>query len=407
MKCRFCSGSLSLVLDLGSTPLSNSFLSKDQLTKKEPSFPLKLLVCEKCFLVQIAEYDNPLEIFDNTYHYFSSFSRTWLDHARRYVEMIIPRLNLGKDSFVLEIASNDGYLLQYFLAKNIPCLGIEPSENTAQAARKKGIEVISEYFGFESAKRISSNYGKADLIIGNNVLAHVPGLNDFVRGLAHMLDERGVITLEFPHVLNLIRQSQFDTVYHEHFSYFSLYTVVRIFAKHGLAVFDVEGIPTHGGSLRVYAKHDSDKSRYMNSSVSDLLDKEIKAGIDSLSFYTEFGGRADTVRKDLVSFLSARKQQGKKVAGYGAAAKGNTLLNYCGIKEDLLAFVSDLSPHKQGKYLPGSHIPVVAENYIRSEKPDYVLILPWNIKEEIIEQLSYIREWGGKFVIPIPELQII
>lgn len=408
MKCRFCSSSsLALILDLGSAPLSNSFLGKDDLEKPEPFFPLSLWVCENCFLVQIAEYDNPNEIFDAGYHYFSSFSQTWLDHAKRYAEMIIPRLALDGNSFVLEIASNDGYLLRNFAARKIPCLGIEPAANTAAAARELGIEVVTEYFGFESAKKIGGAYSKADLIIGNNVFAHVPDINDFVRGLALALNDGGVITLEFPHVLNLVRHSQFDTVYHEHFSYFSLFTVMQIFAKFGLRVFDVEELPTHGGSLRVYAGRESDNSHEITGRVSALLDKETGAGINALPFYTELGARADRIRNDLTSFLAARKASGRKVAAYGAAAKGNTLLNYCGIKRDLLSFVADLSPHKQGKYLPGSHVPVVPETRIKSEKPDYVLVLPWNIKEEIMEQLGYIRDWGGKFVLPIPELKII
>ncbi len=333
--------------------------------------------------------------------------------------MIIPRLGLDGNSFVLEIASNDGYLLKNFVEKKIPCLGIEPAANTAAAAREKGIEVISEYFGFESAEEICRTRGKADLIIGNNVFAHVPDINDFVGGLARALNDEGVITLEFPHVLNLVRQSQFDTIYHEHFSYFSLFSVIGIFEKFGLEVFDVEELPTHGGSLRVYGKHggsrrenhgaghDLNDCSQAAARVAGLLEKETGAGINSLPFYMELGARADKIKKDLLTFLSEQKASGMKVAAYGAAAKGNTLLNYCGINQDLLSFAADLSPHKQGKYLPGSRIPVVAEARIKQDRPDYILILPWNIKDEIMAQLEYIRTWGGKFVIPIPELQII
>ncbi|MCK4347440.1 MAG: class I SAM-dependent methyltransferase [Thermoplasmatales archaeon] len=407
MKCRFCNMPLHYeFIDLVNVPPSNSFLTKDQLNEPEVFYPLKLYVCENCFLVQIDEYKKSDEIFSQDYIYFSSYSKTWLDHAKKYVDMITGRLRLGAESHAMEIGSNDGYLLQYFLEKQIPCLGIEPSANTAQAAREKGIETLEEFFGAEFAESLANDEKKADLIIGNNVLAHVPDVNDFVKGLKIALKPDGVVTMEFPHLMPLIEENQFDTIYHEHFSYLSFHTVRRIFAEHGLILFDVEELSTHGGSLRIYARHDEDDSKPVTPNVTVLLEKEVAKGMLQLDYYLNFQQKADKVKYALLAFLLEQKEQGKKVAAYGAAAKGNTLLNYCGVKKDLIEFVVDASPHKQGKFLPGSHILVVKEDEITRLKPDYILILPWNIKDEIMEQLSYIREWDGKFVTAVPKMDI-
>jgi len=407
MKCRFCHHELThIFINLVNAPPSNSFLTKDQLNEPEVFYPLKLYVCDKCFLVQIDEYKKSDEIFNQDYAYFSSFSTSWLEHAKKYVDMITDRLELSTASHVMEIASNDGYLLQYFLEKQIPCLGIEPSANTAQAAREKGIETLEEFFGDDLAERLVQEGRKADLIIGNNVLAHVPDINDFVKGLKIALNSGGVVTMEFPHLMCLIQENQFDTIYHEHFSYLSFHTVRRIFAEHGLVLFDVEELSTHGGSLRIYARHDEDDSKPVTSNVTALLEKEASKGMLQLDYYLGFQQKADKVKYALVTFLLEQKEQGKKVVAYGAAAKGNTLLNYCGVKKDLIEFVVDASPHKQGKFLPGSHIPVVAEEMIKLNKPDYILILPWNLKDEIINQLNYANGWGAKFAIPIPLLEI-
>ena len=407
MKCRFCNHELTHeFIDLINAPPSNSFLTKDQLNEPEIFYPLKLYVCDKCFLVQIDEYKKSDEIFNHDYAYFSSFSTSWLEHAKKYVDMITGRLRLGAESHVMEIASNDGYLLQYFMQKHIPCLGIEPSANTAKAAREKGVDTLEEFFGANLAERFAQKGKKADLIIGNNVLAHVPDINDFVSGLKIALKNNGVVTIEFPHLMRLIEENQFDTIYHEHFSYLSFHTVCQIFARHGLVIFDVEELPTHGGSLRIYARHDEDDSKPVAQNIIALLEQEATRGMLKLDYYLDFQQKADKVKYGLLSFLLEQKKRGKKVIAYGAAAKGNTLLNYCGIKKDLIGFVVDASPHKQGKYLPGSHVPVVKEGEIKRFKPDYVLILPWNIKNEIMEQLSYIRKWGGKFVVAVPDLKI-
>jgi SAM-dependent methyltransferase len=408
MKCRFCHHELTHVfINLVNAPLSNSFLTKDQLNEPEAFYPLKLYVCDKCFLVQINEYKKSDEIFNQDYAYFSSFSTSWLEHAKKYVDMITDRLELSTVSHVMEIASNDGYLLQYFLEKQIPCLGIEPSANTAQAAREKGIETVEEFFGANLAERLVQEGKKADLIIGNNVLAHVPDINDFVKGLKIALNPGGVVTMEFPHLMRLIQENQFDTIYHEHFSYLSFHTVCRIFAEHGLVLFDVEELPTHGGSLRIYARHDEDDSKPVTPNVVELLEKEALKGMLQLDYYLDFQQKADKVKYALLAFLLEQKEKGKKVVAYGAAAKGNTLLNYCGVKKDLIAFVVDASPHKQGMFLPGSHIPVVAEEMIKLNKPRYILILPWNLKDEIINQLNYVNEWDAKFALPIPRLEIV
>ena len=407
MKCRFCQHRLTHeFIDLVNSPPSNSFLTAEQLNEPEVFLPLKLYLCENCWLVQIDEYKKADEIFDNSYAYFSSFSQSWLEHARNYVETVTPRLGLNKSSFVAEIASNDGYLLQYFKQKNIPCLGIEPTENTAKAAREKGIETICEFFGKNLAEKLVSENKAADLVIGNNVLAHVPDINDFVEGIKILLKPRGVVTMEFPHLMKLVEYNQFDTIYHEHFSYISFHTAKTIFEAHGMELFDVEELATHGGSLRIYAKNKKDTSKAVSEGVSKLEQKEIERGMLTLDFYKQFQEKIDKVKYDLLSFLIEQKQQKKTVAAYGAAAKGNTLLNYCGIKKDLILFVADASPYKQNKFLPGAHIPVTAESRIRKTQPDFVLILPWNLKEEISNQLAYIRSWGGQFVVPIPRVQI-
>jgi len=408
MKCRFCSSELRYeFIDLGMSPPSNSYLSIDDLNKEEVYFPLKLWLCENCFLVQIDEYKSARDIFNNEYAYFSSYSTTWLNHAKNYVDMITDRLSLSEKSNVIEIASNDGYLLQYFQLKKIPCLGIEPTANTARVAINKGINTLVEYFTQDQAKKIAAEFGKADLILGNNVFAHVPQIKDFVDGLKKLLKESGTITLEFPHLLQLIENNQFDTIYHEHFWYFSLFALQNVFEKNLLKIYDVEELPTHGGSLRLYLKHIENNSILISNDVKVLLDKEISYGINNPEYYKHFAEGIKKIKIDILRFLIEKRKNGKKVVAYGAAAKGNTFLNYCRIKNDLIDFVVDASPHKQGKFLPGSHIPIVNEEYIRLNKPDYVLILPWNIKEEIINQLDYITNWGGKFVVSIPSIKVI
>lgn len=408
MECRFCKHSeLEPFIDLVNSPASNSFLTASQLNEPETFFPLKLFICKQCLLVQIDEYKSATDIFNGDYAYFSSFSSSWLNHAKKYVDTMTERFSLNHDSQIIEIASNDGYLLQYFTQKKIPVLGIEPTSNTAAVAQGKGIETIVDFFGVRLAKKLVSEKRQADLLLGNNVLAHVPDLNDFVGGMKILLKDSGVITMEFPHLLKLIEQNQFDTIYHEHFSYFSFYAVNQLFKTHGLTLFDVEEIPTHGGSLRIFVKHSENESIKITDNINNLIRKETEAGADSLHYYTGFQEKADTIKYELLDFLIQQKKLGKKVIAYGAAAKGNTLLNYCGIKKDLISFVVDLSPYKQNKFLPASHIPVVSEEHISIYKPDYVLILPWNIKEEIMNQLAYIKEWGGEFVVAIPKIEII
>lgn len=408
MKCRFCSSeNLNLFIDLGMSPPSNSFLKVDQLNNPEIYLPLKLWICNDCFLVQIDEYKNSREIFNNDYAYFSSYSTTWLKHSKKYVDMISKRLSLNGESLVIEIASNDGYLLQYFKEKNIPCLGIEPTANTAKVAKEKGINTITEYFTESKAKQVAIDFGKADLILGNNVFAHVPDINDFVKGLKELLNASGTVTLEFPHLLTLIENNQYDTIYHEHFWYFSVYSLQNVFKKYNLSIYDIEELPTHGGSLRLFIKHSENNSLPILNSVQDIIDREIRNGIDKLDYYQTFVKRVSNNKLDILEFLIRQKKNGKKIAAYGAAAKGNTFLNYCGIKNDLIDFVVDASPVKQNKLLPGSHIPVVTEEVLRLEKPDYVLIFPWNIKDEISNQISYIKDWGGKFVVAIPYLEIL
>ncbi len=407
MNCRFCNTPLNFeFLDLVNSPPSNSFLSSDQLNEPEVFYPLRVLVCENCFLVQIDEYKKSSAIFDHNYVYFSSFSSSWLNHARNYCELVVERFSLDENSKVIEIASNDGYLLQYFLEKNIPVLGIEPTANTAKIALDKGIETITQFFGTALADELVKKQLLADLLIGNNVLAHVPDINDFVAGMKQILTPKGTITMEFPHLIQMINQNQFDTIYHEHFSYLSLFTVQKIFFRQGLEIYDVDEISTHGGSIRIYAKHLDDTSKQVSTNVSDLISKEKLLGVHTLTYYKGFNTNVDQIKIDFLSFLIAQKKNGKKVVGYGAAAKGNTLLNYCGVKKDLISFVVDANPNKQGKYLPGSHIPVVSEELLKQFHPDFVVIFPWNLSAEIMDQLSYIREWGGRFLIPIPNVHI-
>ena len=404
MKCRHCHEPLQHVfLDLGFAPPSNAYLSAADLRAPELYFPLKLFVCHRCWLVQTEDYAQADELFRADYAYFSSISQSWLEHAARYVRMISARLALGKDSLVMEVAANDGYLLKNFVAAGIPCLGIEPTAGTADAAEKLGIPILREFFGQRLAKSLAAGGKRADLIIGNNVYAHVPDVNDFTAGLRVALNVSGTITLEFPHLMRLMENTQFDTVYHEHFSYLSLYTVSRIFAEAGLRVWDVEELPTHGGSLRIYGCHAEDE-RNTTSAVAKLLEDEDLAGLRDLETYRGFQPPADRVKNDLVAFLIEQKRAGKSVAAYGAAAKGNTLLNYAGIKPDLLPYVCDAAPSKQGKFLPGSHIPILPPAVLKERRPDILLILPWNIAHEVMSQHGYIREWGGEFVVAVPHL---
>lgn len=406
MKCRFCSAPLhDVFLDLGSAPPSNAFLNEAALNAPETWFPLKLFTCDKCYLVQIDEVQSHAELFSSNYVYYSSFSRSWLAHAERYVEKAVARLGLNRQSLVMEIASNDGYLLQYIKARNIPCVGIEPTAGTAKAAQEKGIETIMRFFNREFAEEFKRERGPADLIIANNVLAHVPDVNKFVSGFSVALAEQGTITFEFPHLLELIEKNQFDTVYHEHFSYLSLHTVRAILAAHNLRIWDVERLPTHGGSLRVWASHEH-SVHIETPAVAALLNVETTAGMRDSAYYRGFQAKADAVKNGCLMFLLEQRRTGLKVGGYGAAAKGNTLLNYAGVKSDLLPYVVDASPHKQGQWLPGSRILVTDEARLRKDRPDFVLILPWNLSEEICDQLGYIRDWGGQFAVAVPQLII-
>jgi 2-polyprenyl-3-methyl-5-hydroxy-6-metoxy-1,4-benzoquinol methylase len=407
MNCRFCENNLThQFVDLGFSPPSNAFLNNEQLNQPETFYPLKIMVCEECFLVQIDEFAKHEDIFNAEYAYFSSYSTSWLSHAKAYTMMMKERFGFNESSQVIEIASNDGYLLQYFKEQGIPVLGIEPTANTAKVAQEKGIDSVIDFFGVRLAKQLASEERKADLLLGNNVLAHVPDINDFVQGLKLLLKSNGVITFEFPHLLQLIDKNQFDTIYHEHFSYLSLWSVKQIFEAHGLAIFDVQEILTHGGSLRIFAKHQEDQSKAEEKSVVDLLKKEVDFGLNNLAIYQNFQIKSEKVKDDFWEFLINAKRENKKVVAYGAAAKGNTLLNFAGIRKDMIQFVVDASPYKQNKYLPGVHIPVVGEAQIKVLKPDYVVVLPWNLKEEISNQLSYINDWSGKFVVAVPELNI-
>jgi SAM-dependent methyltransferase len=396
-------------LSLGNSPLSNAFLTKEDLNQMEPYYPLDVYVCEKCFLVQLDEFETAKNIFSSDYAYFSSYSESWLQHCKNYTEMMIDRFGFYKKSFIVEIASNDGYLLQYFRQRDIPVLGIEPASNTAEVAIKKGIPTDITFFNTSYAKKMKETGKLADLIIANNVLAHNPNLNDFVEGVKIALKPDGVITMEFPHLLKLIEENQFDTIYHEHFSYFSFHSVQKLFASHNLVLFDVEEIPTHGGSLRIYARHKEVSSEQLavSSNITNIINKEIEFGLNQIRTYQSFGEKVKLTKRKLLQFLIQAKNDGKKIVGYGAPAKGNTLLNYCGTRTDFLDYTVDRSPHKQNKYLPGTHIPIKHPDKIKEDKPDYILILPWNIKDEIMEQMSFIREWGGKFVIPIPKVEVI
>lgn len=408
MQCRFCKTELEHVfIDLYNSPASNSFLTKEKLNEPEIFYPLKVYTCSNCFLVQIDEYKKSDAIFNNEYVYYSSYSTSWLEHSKQYVELMTKRFELNENSRVIEVASNDGYLLQYFQQKNIPVLGIEPTANTAKAAEEKGIESVVDFFGVRLAKTLVDKEVQADLLLGNNVLAHVPDINDFVAGMKIILKPTGVITMEFPHLMQLVANNQFDTIYHEHFSYLSFHTVKKIFKAQGLELFDVDELSTHGGSLRIYAKHKEDSTKTISRNVDALLKKEEDKGMLDLSYYNNFQQKALDIKLAFTSFLIKQKMADKKVAAYGAAAKGNTLLNYCGIKNDLIDFVVDANPHKQNKWLPASHIPVVNEEYLKQTKPDFIIIFPWNLKDEIIKQLSYIKEWNAQFVIAIPALKLM
>jgi SAM-dependent methyltransferase len=407
LKCRHCSAEIELTLiDLGNAPPSNAYLTESTLHIPEKRFPLRVLVCTECWLVQTEDYAGIKELFDSEYAYFSSFSTTWLRHAERYVAEMIERFELNANSNVIEVAANDGYLLQYVKAKGIPCFGIEPTASTAAAACKKGIAIIGEFFGTELARKLVAQGKQADLMVANNVLAHVPNINDFVQGFSQLLKPQGVVTFEFPHLMRLVEQTQFDTIYHEHFSYLSLIAVKRIFDCNGLQIFDVQEIPTHGGSLRVFAQCKDTGKHNTTTKVESLMAREDFVGMKAEKYYTDFQKRANVIKQDLIKFLMESKCQGKSVVAYGAAAKGNTLLNYAGINSDLVSFVVDRNPAKQGKFLPGSHIPIIDEVRLHKEHPNYVVILPWNLKTEIIEQLSYIRKWDGKFVTFVPALSV-
>ncbi len=406
MNCRFCGRSLTHVFaDLGNAPPSNSYLRPEQLNAPESFYPLKIWTCSDCFLTQIDEFKDHAEIFDADYAYFSSFSSSWVAHAKAYVEKMAEEFKLDENSKVVEIASNDGYLLQFVKERGIPCLGVEPTHGTAQAARQKGIETREVFFGRKTAEKLAEDGWQADLAAANNVLAHVPDINDFVAGFKILLRPQGVTTFEFPHLLQLVANNQFDTIYHEHFSYLSLLAAEKIMQAHALRVFHVEELPTHGGSLRVYACHE-ESSHAQRDSVDVLLKKERAAGMDKMPFYDGFQAKADRVRIDFLRFLVEAKTAGKKIAAYGAAAKGNTLLNYCGVKRGLIDFVCDLSPHKQGLFLPGSHIPILPPAEIEKQKPGYIIIFPWNIKTEITKQLVSARGWGAQFVVAIPQLEV-
>ena len=408
MRCRHCNKKLTLSLvDLGTAPPSNAYLTEDRLDHPELWFPLRVLVCDSCWLVQTEDFARADELFDADYAYFSGFSSSWLVHSKRYVDAMVERFELGEDSHVVEIAANDGYLLQYVKERGIPCTGVEPTASTATAARKKGIPVIEDFFGVELAHRMISESLSADLMAANNVLAHVPDINDFVAGFNKLLKPEGVATFEFPHLLEMIKQCQFDTIYHEHFSYLSLTAVSSIFEANGLTIFDVEELPTHGGSLRVFAQRSDQGSHSLKSSVVTILDREVAAGLTRVDGYSGFQDRADRIKDELLEFLIKAKREGKRVAAYGAAAKGNTLMNYAGICPDFIEFVVDRNPAKAGKYMPGSRLPIVGEERIRETKPDYVLVLPWNLCEELTKQMHYISDWGGVLVVAVPNLKFV
>lgn len=407
MKCRHCSADVTVsMVDLGSAPPSNAYLTASSLMAPEKWFPLRVSVCDKCWLVQTEDFAQADELFDAEYAYFSGFSTSWLAHSERYVAEMAARFALGAESHVVEVAANDGYLLQYVKARGIPCTGIEPTASTASAARAKGIPIVEEFFGVHLAERLVAQGRQADLTAANNVLAHVPDINDFVAGFARLLKPQGVSTFEFPHLLKLVAENQFDTIYHEHFSYLSLTSVLGIFANNGLAVFDVEQHPTHGGSLRVFAQRKDTGRHAVEGRVHEMLGREEAAGISTTAYYTGFQVKTNKVKDDFVRFLLDAQRDGKSVAAYGAAAKGNTLMNYAGIRPDLIAFVVDRNPAKQGKFMPGSRIPIVDESWLQAAKPDYIVILPWNLRLEVMKQLDGVRAWGGRFVTAVPTLQI-
>jgi len=404
--CRFCGAALlHTVVDLGMSPLCESYVSAAALNRMEPFYPLHVYVCEKCLLAQLEEYVSPAEIFTE-YAYFSSYADSWLQHSKVYTDMAIRRFGLEARSLVVELASNDGYLLQYFVEKGIPVLGIEPARNVAKVAIEKGVPTLVEFFGEKLAEKLAAEGKQADLVIGNNVLAQVPGLNDFVRGIKTLLKPGGVATLEFPHLVRLMDENQFDTVYHEHFSYFSFLAAEKIFAAHGLTLFDVEELPTHGGSLRIYARHAEDTAKPVDARVAGLRERELAAGLDRMTAYSAFSEKVAETKRKILECLIGIKREGKTICGYGAPGKGNTLLNYCGIRTDFLDYTVDRNPYKQGLFLPGTHIPIFPPGRIRETRPDYVFVLPWNFKDEIIDQLAYIRDWGGRFIVPIPEARI-
>ena len=406
-RCRFCRTPLiNLVVDLGMSPLCESYVPAERLNDMEPFYPLVVYVCSECFLVQLDEYVPAKDIFTE-YAYFSSFADSWVEHSRVYTEMITKQMGLNEKSFVIELASNDGYLLQHFVAKDIPVLGIEPAANIAKVANEKGIPTLVEFFGVECARKLAEAGKSADLILGNNVLAQVPDINDFVQGVKLVLKPGGIVTMEFPHLMRLMAENQFDTIYHEHFSYFSYFTTQKIFTEHGLRLFDVEELPTHGGSLRIFGCHEDDSTKTETDRSRKLIDRELKAGFDKLDCYRAFDEQVKETKRKLLEFLIKAHREGKSVVGYGAPGKGNTLLNYCGIRTDFVEYTVDRNPYKQDKFLPGTHIPIFAPDRIRETKPDFVLILPWNFKDEIIKQNAFIREWGGQFVVPIPEVQVI
>ncbi|MEZ5105559.1 MAG: class I SAM-dependent methyltransferase [Draconibacterium sp.] len=407
-KCRFCGNQLQYsVINLGMSPLCQKHVKPENANDMEKFYPLHAFICDKCWLMQLEEFATPDEIFADEYAYFSSYSESWLQHAKKYSDLMVERFAFNDKNLVVEIASNDGYLLQWFVEKGIPVLGIEPASNCAEVAVKKGVRTEVKFFGKKTALEAASKYGKANLLLGNNVLAHVPDINDFVSGMKALLAPGGVITMEFPHLLQLIENNQFDTIYHEHFSYLSFVAVNRIFAHHGITLFDVEELPSHGGSLRIYGKHTDDNSKAITDNVTGLLAREIEMGFESLEYYAAFEEKVKETKRKILDFLIEAKRQGKMVAGYGAPGKGNTLLNYCGIRTDFLDYTVDMSPHKQGNFLPGTHIPIYHPEKIKETKPDFLFILPWNLKKEIMNQHNYIRDWGGKFVVPIPELTIL
>jgi SAM-dependent methyltransferase len=406
--CRFCGAALDVVFaDLGMSPLANSYVPPERANAMEPFYPLRALVCRECLLVQLEEFETAeAEAIFSDYAYFSSYSSTWLEHSRRYVEQVVDRFGLDGTSHVVELASNDGYLLQYFVERGIDVLGVEPAANVAEVAVAKGVPTLVEFFGVRTARPLAEER-RADLLLGNNVLAHVPDLNDFVAGMKVLLAEDGVVTMEFPHLLRLIEENQYDTIYHEHFSYFSFLTVRRVFEAHGMRLFDVEELPTHGGSLRIYARHAEDETKPETDRARELLAREKAAGLDDIETYRSYARRVEADKRDTLEFLIGLKREGRSIVGYGAPAKGNTLLNYCGIGTDFLDYTVDLNPHKQGHLLPGSHIPIRAVETLRETRPDVVLILPWNLRDEIVEQHAYIREWGGRFAARVPELRLL